>query len=114
VFVPRPYRPDRELDGHLDRGELDFAIALAKDIAHERGRPLGLDLALRFLPLIAAQRPEAYDEWALRWATRWMSETNGATITGAAAVVAALAELPVEPSALDSILGAADGTLDGR
>jgi hypothetical protein len=99
VFVPRPYRPRRELEGHLSRGELDFAIAIAKGIPHESGRPLGLDLALLFLPVIAMQRPEAYDQWALRWLARWSTETTGATIDQAAEVAGALVDLPMEPQA---------------
>ncbi|HSZ13823.1 MAG TPA: hypothetical protein VK790_07295 [Solirubrobacteraceae bacterium] len=41
----RPYRPLVELEGHLARGELDFAITLAA--AGERARPLDLGLGSR-------------------------------------------------------------------
>jgi hypothetical protein len=94
---PRRYRPIPELESHLDRGELDFAIALAKDIVREHKRPLGLDLALEFLPLVAAQNPGSYDDWACRWLNRWLSETRGATIDTAAEIAGALAKLPVKP-----------------
>jgi len=70
----RPFRPTRELEGHLERGELDSAVVLAHSIARERGRPLDLQLALRFLPLIARQRPERYDSWALRWLEQWCAQ----------------------------------------
>jgi hypothetical protein len=97
VRMPRPYRPLRELEGHLDRGELALAIALARDISSEHARPLALNLAVRFLPVVAVQLPDAYDGWALRWLARWSSETAGATIERAAEVAAALADLPTEP-----------------
>lgn len=101
----RPYRPAHELEGHLERGELGFAIALAKTVAAERGRPLDLDLTLRFLPLIAAQRPHSFDVWTLRWLERWCSELSGrASIDDAVELTGALAEIPVDPEqALGSI-----------
>jgi hypothetical protein len=104
--TPRPYRPAVELTAALERGELEFAVALAAELSSERRRPIELDLALRFLPLLAAQRSEDYDAWALRWLERWVAETAGATIERAAEVAAALADLPSEPhTALASIRG---------
>jgi hypothetical protein len=100
---PGPYRPVRELEGALARGELNMAIGHAKELAEKRGRPIDLDLALGFLPLVVAQRPEEYDGWALRWLGRWISEAPDATIERAAEVAAQLADLPAEPSALDQI-----------
>jgi hypothetical protein len=95
--MARPYRPARELEHHLDRGELDFAIALARGIARERGRSLELDVMARFLPLIASQRPEEFDVWALRWLERWCEQARGrATIDEAMDVVGALAAIPVD------------------
>jgi hypothetical protein len=94
----RPYRIVPELEGHLDRGELDFAIALAKTLAHERVRPLDLRMTLRFLPLVAIQRPDTFDEWTLRWLERWCGELRGqASIDDALDVVTGLAEIPVDP-----------------
>jgi hypothetical protein len=102
--TPRPYRPLAELDAALERGELEFAVALAAEVSGDRRRPIDLDLALRFLPLLAVQRSKDYDAWALRWLGRWIEETDGATIERAAEVAAALADLPSEPhTALDSI-----------
>jgi hypothetical protein len=98
-MTPRPYRPLAELEAALARGELDFAIALAAEVAGERRRPIELDLALRFLPLLAVQRSGDYDAWALRWLERWIAETDGATIERAAEVAASLADLPTEPQA---------------
>lgn len=99
----RPYRPARELEAHLDRGELGFAISLARTVVTERGRPLDLDLTIRFLPLVAVQRPEAFDLWALRWLERWCEELGAqASIDDAVELVAALAEIPVDP---DQALG---------
>jgi hypothetical protein len=99
VFVmSRPYRTARELEAHLDRGELDFAVALARVLAHERGRPLDLALTLRFLPLVAVQRPDAFDDWTLRWLERWCADLRGrASIDDAVELAAGLAELPVDP-----------------
>ncbi len=95
----------RELEAHLDRGELDFAIALAWVVARERGRPLDLELTLRFLPLIAAQRPDAFDQWTLRWLERWCGEQRGrASIDDAVDLAGGLAEIPVDPEhALETI-----------
>ncbi len=98
TFVSRPYRPVRELEAHLDRGELEFAIAIARMAARERGRPLDLTLTLRFLPLVAVQRPDAFDVWALRWLERWCEELGGvASIDDAVELASALAEIPVDP-----------------
>lgn len=94
----RPYRPRRELEAHLDRGELDFAIAIARALASERGRPLELELTVRFLPLVAAQRPGEFDSWTLRWLERWCAACRrDASIDDAAELAAALAEIPVDP-----------------
>jgi hypothetical protein len=96
--MSRPYRPARELEAHLARGELDFAIAIAKGLADERARPLDLDVVLRFLPLVAVQRPDAFDVWTLRWLERWCGELRGrASIDDALEIVSALAEIPVDP-----------------
>ena len=97
-MTPRPFRPLAELPGALDRGELSFAIRLAALGAEDQGRPIDLELALRFLPLVAAQRPDHFDAWALRWLARWLSETSGVTIEQAAGIAAALADLPTEPA----------------
>ncbi len=88
----------RELEAHLDRGELDFAIALARQAARERTRPLELELTVRFLPLIAEQRPDAFDVWTLRWLERWCAERHGqASIDDVVELVDGLAEIPIEP-----------------
>jgi hypothetical protein len=96
-----PYRPVRELEGAIERRELDMAIGIAKDIARER-RPIGLSLALGLVSLVAAEGPD-YDLWACRWLERWLSETPDATIALAAEVAATLADLPAEPQAVDAI-----------
>ena len=103
-MTPRPYRPAAELEAALDRGELELAMGLAREVAEDRHKPVELGVALRFLPLIAVQRPESYDTWASRWMVRWLKEASGATIDRAVDVAAALAALPVEPEALETIL----------
>jgi hypothetical protein len=100
---PRPWRPAAELEGALERGDLRFATALAEELRIERGKPISLDLAVRFLPLIARESPREYDAWALRWLVRWVSESGAATIAQAADVAASLADLPDEPSAREAI-----------
>ncbi|MGA2454730.1 MAG: hypothetical protein ABSG93_14530 [Solirubrobacteraceae bacterium] len=96
--MSRPYRPVRELEAHLDRGELDFAIALARVAARERTRPLDLELTVRFLPLVAEQRPDAFDVWTLRWLERWCAERHGqASIDDVVELVDGLAEIPIDP-----------------
>ena len=100
---PRPWKPDVELDGALERGDLEYAITLAVDVASERHAPIDLDTALRFLPLVIAQRLNEYDGWSLRWLGRWISETPGATVEQAAEIAGSLADLPAEPSALEAI-----------
>jgi hypothetical protein len=99
-----PYRPSRDLERAIERGDLEMAVALAKDLAREVGQPVRLDLALRLLPLVAAER-EAFDAWSCRWLARWLAETHGPTIDRAADVAGALAGLPEEPQALTTILG---------
>lgn len=94
----RPYRPVRELEAHLERGELDFAITLARVVADERAVPLDLDLTLRFLPLVASQRPDSFDVWSLRWLERWCGELRtSASIDEARDIAEGLAEMPVDP-----------------
>jgi len=80
-----------------------LAIAAAKDVARAYGRPIQLDIAVRFLPVVAEQRPEDYDRWALRWLARWSIESPRATIEQAAEVAASLADLPAEPTAIETI-----------
>jgi hypothetical protein len=96
-----PYRPIRELEGAIERGELDIAIGIAKDVARER-RPIGLQQALALVALVAAEGSD-YDVWACRWLARWLSETHGATIGLAAEVAATLADLPAEPQAVEAL-----------
>jgi hypothetical protein len=108
--MSRPYRPVRELEAHLARGELDFAIALARAVADERERPLELEVTIGFLPLIAAQRPEAFDVWALRWLGRWCEQLRErASIDDAVEVAGALAEIPVDPGGALARLAAVRG-----
>jgi hypothetical protein len=103
-MAPRPFRPLRELEGAIERGDLEIAVAISRDIAKERGWPIPLDQALGLVVLAAVQQPDAYDGWALRWLARWLTETPRATIDGAAEVAAALADLPGEPqTSLDTI-----------
>lgn|GEM_PF-1181674 len=99
-----------DVERALERGELDMAVASAKDVRRECGQPIRLELAVRFLPLVAVQRPEAYDAWALRWLARWCAESVGATIDVAAQVAAALANLPAKPSALNTLRQATSST----
>ena len=99
---PRPWRPEAELEGALDRGDLHYAMALAEELRRERGRPIGLALAARFLPLIARESPREYDAWALRWLARWATE-NAGSAEQAAELAASLAELPAEPTAMTTI-----------
>jgi hypothetical protein len=102
-MTARPWKPAAELDGALERGDLDYAITLAAEVAHTQGRPLDLGTALRFLPAVAAKRPGEFDAWALRWLTRWINETRGATIGRAAEIACSLADAQGEPIALDSV-----------
>jgi hypothetical protein len=101
---PRPWRPAAELEKALERGDLRFAVTLAEEVRLERGRPIELSLAARFLPLIASASPGEYDAYALRWLARWASETATATIEQAAEVAASLADLPGEPAMLRRLL----------
>lgn len=103
-MAPRPWRPAKELDGALDRGDLRYAKSLAEELRIEKGRPIPLDTASRFLPLIARESPKEYDTWALRWLARWASENKAATIERAAEIAASLADLRAEPSMLDRLL----------
>ena len=100
---PRPWNPRAELAAALDRGNLRFAVTLAEEARVEGGRPIRLEVALRFLPLIATESPGEYDAWALRWLGRWCLESPAASINEAAEVGAALADLPTEPTAINAI-----------
>jgi hypothetical protein len=99
---PRPWRPAAELEGALARGDLRFAITLADELRVRHGRPIPLELAADFLPLIARESPREYDAWALRWLARWASESAG-TAEQAAELTAALADLPSEPAAIEQL-----------
>jgi hypothetical protein len=90
-MAPRPWRPHVELEAALDRGDLDFAKALVPEV----GRPVPLDLAARFLPLVAAADGD-YDAWARRWLMRWLSEAQRPSIETAAELAATLADLRAE------------------
>ncbi len=105
-MTPRPWRPAGELEKALDRGDLRYAVALAEELRLERGRPIELATAARFLPLIAAASPREYDAYALRWLARWVSESGSATIEQAAEVAASLADLPSEPRMVEAIRAA--------
>ena len=98
MMGPGPHRPVRDLEGAIRRGDLQMATAIARDLAHVRGRPIALELALELLPLVVAEDLGSYDVWACRWLARWLNETREATIEGAAELAAALADLPGEPA----------------
>jgi hypothetical protein len=99
-----PFRPVRELEHAVERGDLRMAVAIAKDFAREHGRPLPLGVALKLLPLVADKRPQSYDAWARHWLMRWLSEGREPTIEAAADVAASLAELPSEPLTADETI----------
>jgi hypothetical protein len=99
-----PWRPIRDLEHAIARGDLAMAAALAKDAEREYGRPIQLDLALRLLSLAAAE-PHTYNAWSCRWLARWLGESPAPTIDVAAELAACLAELPAEPQSLQAILG---------
>jgi hypothetical protein len=101
-MTPRPWRPAAELDAALDRGELRHAMLLAEELRLD-GKPISLETAARFLPLIAVESPTEYDAWAIRWLSRWLSETGAATAEVAAEVAGLLAELPRDRDALAGI-----------
>jgi hypothetical protein len=104
-----PHRPIRDLERAIERSDLGMAVAIAKDVGREHGRPIPLDLALRFLPLVVVQQLDSYDGWACRWLVRWLLENPGATIDQAAEVAGTLADLPTEPSTLETLRGSIRG-----
>lgn len=108
-MAPRPWRPAAELEKALERGDLRYAVSLAEEVRLERGRPIELGLAARFLPLIAAASPAEYDAYALRWLARWVTETGTATIEQAAEIAASLADLPIEPAMLETLTATLPG-----
>jgi hypothetical protein len=93
-MAPGPWNPAAELDAALHRGDLGVAVQAAGEVAEDRQRPLDLDVALRFLPLVAEQQPDHYDAWACRSLARWLTETNGATIDQAVDVAPASRRSP--------------------
>ncbi len=58
---PRPWKPAAELEGALERGDLRYAMTLAKEVSLERGKPIDLSTAAGFLPLIARESPREFD-----------------------------------------------------
>jgi hypothetical protein len=100
-----PWRPIKEIEHCITRGELDMAIAISKDARRENGHPIPVKLALELLPLVINQRTDDYDAWARHWLGRWL-EQSGATIDKAADVAVALAELASEPTAIDTLRAA--------
>jgi hypothetical protein len=102
-MTARPWKPAVELEGALARGDLKYATTLAAEVAEDRGRPIDLDAALRFLPLVAVREPCQYDAWALRWLRRWIAETPEASIELAAEVSGMLADLRSEPTVFKSL-----------
>jgi len=103
VLTPRPYNPRVELDGALQRGNLRHALTLAAEVGEDAREPLDLETALRFIPLVVAEKPEQFDAWALRWLKRWIEETSGATMEQAAEIACSLADAFTEPLALESV-----------
>jgi hypothetical protein len=85
------------LDGALERGDLPYAIGLDEELRIEKGKPIALGIALRFLPLIAQESPQEYDAWVLRWRARWMAETPAPSIERATEMAASLSDLTSEP-----------------
>jgi hypothetical protein len=102
-----PFRPVREIEHAVERGDLRMAGAIAKDFAREHGRPVPLGVALRLLPLVASEQPHSYDAWARRWLVRWLVEGHEPTIEAAADVATSLADLPAEPIAAHDAIRAA-------
>jgi len=103
---PRPWRPAAELEGALGRGDLRYAVKLAEELRIERGKPIPLDVAARFLPLIAAESPSEYDAWAVRWLARWLNEAAAPTIDQALDMAQGLAAVPIEPEAIEAVRAA--------
>jgi hypothetical protein len=52
-----PFRPINEIEHELNRGKLKTAMAIAKDMAGEQGRPISLHTAARFLAVVATRQP---------------------------------------------------------
>jgi hypothetical protein len=99
-----PYRPLKDLERYLDRGDLKMSIAAAKDCQAHSGQTIPLAIALRFLPLVAADHA-GFDAWACRWLSRWLTETRAPTIEQAAELAGCLESLASEPDTLRVILG---------
>jgi hypothetical protein len=114
--MPRPWKPALELDGALQRGQLRYAVSLANELRLENDRPLRLETALRFLPLVAVDEPDSYDAWALRWLQRWLTESPAPTIEVAAEVAANLADLPADADCLERLVERAtpNGSASGK
>lgn len=95
-----PWRPVDDLERAIRRGDLDMAIAHARDIRREKGHTISAKLALGMLPLVLQERPQEYSRWAMHWLLQWLGE-HERTVDQAADVAGALAELPDEPDAYE-------------
>ena len=85
-IAARPYNLAVELEGALERGDLECADYRRLRLGARTDRPrYG---ALRFLPLVAAAGE--CDAWTVRWLRRWASETPRATIEAAAEIAGSL------------------------
>lgn len=100
-----PWRPVDDLERAIKRGDLDMAIAHAKDIRREKGHAIGAKLALGMLPLVLRERRGEYARWATHWLLQWLSERER-TLDEVADVAGALAEMPDEPDAYEALQAA--------
>jgi alkylation response protein AidB-like acyl-CoA dehydrogenase len=89
----------------VERGDLHYAIALSEEARLEHGQPISLDLAARFLALIAKESPREYDAWAVRPLSGWLAKSGAPTIEQAAGVAGLLANLPSQPSVIEELAG---------
>jgi hypothetical protein len=102
-----PHRPIKDIESHLRKGELQLAIAAAKDFRHEHNQPIPIAVALLNLPVVLVQRTDDYDRWACRWLARWLTETHDLNPERAANIAEGLVEIKLEPSAMTHVKTAA-------
>lgn len=96
----------KALNNAIARGNLDLALACARDLGTVGSVSLGG--AARILHLMAKEKSPLFDRAAAHWLTRYMAEVKGVTAEQIADVAIEVADLP-DMNAAEVLLAAVRG-----